>query len=111
MLTAGEARAKALNDLIVLREIRDIEEEILLASAQGLVSVEISQTSTMCKLPSDAGYSVATEYYDSYAGARDDRPKYLQMEKVLSYFSDLGYTIDRKQNSGTGTTFSWLVNW
>lgn len=111
MLTAAEARAKALQDLIVLREIRDLEEEILLAAADGAVEVVVSITSTMAKGSADTGYAMATEYFDTWTGARDDRQKYLQMEKVIGYFSDLGYTIDRRINSATNTTFKWVVAW
>jgi hypothetical protein len=111
MLTAGEARSKALNDIIVLREIRDIEEEILIASAAGDFEVDIQSTSTMAKLVNDPGFILATEYYDTFVGTRDDRAKYLQMEKVLRYFGDLGYAIERVVNPGTNSTFIWSVKW
>lgn len=111
MLTAAEARAKSLQDLIVLREIRDLEEEILLATADGEVEVTVTSTSTMAKGLSDTGYALATQYFDTWTGARDDRQKYLQMEKVVTYFSDLGYTIDRRANAATNTTFKWVIAW
>lgn len=111
MLTAAEARAKSLQDLIVLREIRDLEEEIILATADGAVEVVVTVTSTMAKGLSDTGYALATQYFDTWTGARDDRQKYLQMEKVMTYFSDLGYTIDRRVNSSTNTTFKWVIAW
>jgi len=111
MLTAGEARTKALQDIYVLREIRDLEEQIILASADGEVEVTVSSTSTMAKNPSDTGYSVAAEYYDTWTGARNDRQKTLQMNKVIQYFSDLGYTIDRVTNPASQTTFQWVIAW
>lgn len=111
MLTAAEARAKALQDIIVLREIRDLEEEILLATAAGEVEVTVETTSTMAKNSSDTGYALAIEYFDTWTGARDDRQKYLQMEKIITYFSDLGYTIDRRINSSSNTTFKWTIAW
>lgn len=111
MLTASEARSKALQDLIVLREIRDLEEEILLAAAEGQVEVTVSLTTTMAKSASDTGYALATEYFDVWTGARDDRQKYLQMEKIVGYFSDLGYTIDRRVNAATNATFKWVIAW
>lgn len=111
MLTAGEARAKALQDLVVLREIRDLEEAIIEATSNGNYTVSVSSTTTMAKNSTDTGYVVATQYYDTWTGSRDDRAKALQMEKVLTYFSDLGYTIDRQTNSSTNTTFKWTVSW
>jgi hypothetical protein len=111
MLTAAEARVKSLQDLYVLREIRDIEEQIILASSEGAVEVIIVTTSTMAKNAGDTGYSFAAEYYDTWTGSRNDRQKTLQMNKVIQYFADLGYTIDRQANPVTQTTFQWVVAW
>lgn len=111
MLTASEARVKSLQDIYVLREIRDLEEEILLASADGAVSVIAVTTHTMAKNAADVGYSLAAEYFDTWTGAREDRQKTLQMNKVIQYFTDLGYTIDRQTNPNTQTTFQWVVAW
>jgi hypothetical protein len=111
MLTASEARVKSLQDIFVLREIRDLEEEILMASADGAVSVVVVTTSTMAKNAADVGYNLAAEYFDAWTGSREDRQKTLQMNKVVQYFTDLGYTIDRQTNPNTQTTFQWVVAW
>jgi hypothetical protein len=111
MLTAAEARVKSLQDVFVIREIRDIEEEILLASTDGRVEVIIPRTTTMAKNLGDLDYALATEYFDAWAGSRDDRQKVLQMEKVLKYFSDLGYLIERQTNPTSNATFQWVVAW
>lgn len=112
MLTAAEARAKALQDIIVLREIRDIEEAILEAANSGDMEATVTDSSTMTNSDtSSSGYSTAAEYFDVWAGSSADRPKTLQMDKVIKYFSDLGYTIDRKTNSDTNSTFKWVVAW
>lgn len=111
MLTANEARAKSLQDIIILREIRDIEEAVLVACAAGEVEVTLATTTTMAKNLSDEGYVTATEYFDTWTSARDDRQKYLQMESVIKYFSDLGYAIERRTNNATGATFKWVVAW
>ena len=111
MLTAAEARLKALQDIYVLREIRDLEEAIIFASAEGKVEAVVQTTSTMAKNPTDDGYALANEYYNTWTGSRDDRQKTLQMAKVIQYFSDLGYTIERQTNPTGGTTFQWVVAW
>lgn len=111
MLTANEARAKSLQDIIILREIRDIEEAILEACDLSQVQVELEVTTTMAKVASSPGYMTAIEYYDTWTSARDDRQKYLQMESVIKYFTDLGYAIERRVNIATGTTFKWVVAW
>lgn len=111
MLTASEARLKALQDIYVLREIRDLEEAIIMASAEGKVEAVVQTTSTMAKNPTDEGYVLANEYYTAWSGSRDDRQKTLQMAKVIQYFSDLGYTIERQTNPTGNTTFQWVVAW
>lgn len=111
MLTASEARIKSLQDVYVLREIRDLEEAVLIAAAAGEVEVIIPTTSTMAKNSAGVGYSIAVEYFDTWTSSRDDRQKTLQMNKVVQYFSDLGYTIDRQTNPNTQTTFQWVIAW
>ena len=111
MLTAAEARVKSLQDIYVLREIRDLEEEVLLASADGAVEVTVATTSTMAKNAADVGYALAAEYYDTWVGVREDRQKILQMNKIVQYFTDLGYTVDRQMNPNTQTTFQWVIAW
>lgn len=111
MLTAAEARLKALQDIYVLREIRDLEEAIIFASAEGRVDVTVQQTSTMAKNPTDDGFILANEYYNTWTGSRDDRQKHLQMTKVIQYFKDLGYTIERQTNPTGENTFQWVVAW
>jgi len=111
MLTAAEARVKSLNDIIVLNEIRDLEEQILLACANGDVEVIVTHTSTMAKNPSDPGYAIAAEYFDTWTGTRADRQKLLQMNKVVQYFADLGYTVERQTNPVSQTTFQWIMAW
>lgn len=111
MLTATEARLKSLQDIIVLREIRDLEEQIILAANDGELEVIVSTTSTMAKNPTDTGYTLATEYYTTWSGVADDRQKRLQMAKVIQYFSDLGYTIDRQTNQTSQATFQWAIAW
>ena len=111
MLTAAEARIKSLQDLVILNEIRDLEEQILVACANGDVEVVVTSTTTMAKNPSDTGYSIAGEYFDTWTGTRADRQKLLQMNKVVQYFTDLGYTVDRQTNPVSQTTFQWIVAW
>lgn len=111
MLTASEARTKALQDLVVLKEVRDLEEAILNRINYGEYQVIVSTTTTMAKNAADSGYALATEYYDVWVGTSDNRGKLLQMNKVVQYFTDLGYTIDRQTNSTTHTTFQWVISW
>ena len=40
-----------------------------------------------------------------------DRPYSDQMNAVIKYFTDLGYTITRATNPATGNTFEWVIKW
>jgi len=111
MLTAAEARLKSLQDIYVLKEIRDLEEAVIIASNEGRVSVTVATTSTMAKNPTDTGFALANEYYNTWTGVRDDRQKTLQMAKVIQYFSDLGYAIERQSNPVGETSFQWVIAW
>lgn len=108
MLTATQARAKAQNDLIIFNEIRTIELAILTAIAAGQYEIDVTGT-TMTD--TTTGLATAIQYYNSWQGIMSDRAKDIQMSSVLSYFSNLGYNIDRRTNATTGNTFKWLVYW
>jgi len=101
MLTAVEARAKAQNDLGMFTEIRNIEEAILIASAAGNYEVVLSNTVM----------TISVVYCNVWKGAVADRAKEIQMASVVKYFTDLGYSVQRRVNPATGTTFNWVVNW
>lgn len=101
MLTASEARNKAQNDLTIFNEVRDIELEILTACANGNYNVTLDST-TM---------TTSVTYANVWKGVISDRSKEIQMSSVIKYFTDLGYSIERRSNTTTGTTFDWQVYW
>ena len=109
--TATEARSQALQDLVILNEVRDLEIAIVTATGTGSVEVEVVTTTTMAALSTDANFVSASEYYDTLQGTRDDRQKSLQISKVINYYEDLGYTIDPITNLSTNTTFKWRISW
>jgi hypothetical protein len=109
MLTATEARAKSQNDTVIFNEIRDIEDAILTSVAGGLYDATINET-TMTATDVD-GIAFARLYFNTWQGSIDDRAKFIQMNKVINYFTDLGYSIERRTNSLTGDTFNWHISW
>lgn len=113
MLTAAQARAKSQNDSLVFNEIRDIEDAILTAIAAGLYDATVFGTTMTATntTGTPAPIAAARVYFNVWKGSVDDRAKFLQMGQVLSYFTDLGYSIERRVNSATGDTFKWLVSW
>ena len=101
MLTASEARSKAQNDLIIFNEVRNIELEILTASADGDYEITVD-TTTM---------TISAIYANVWKGVIADRAKEVQMATIIKYFTDLGYSIERRSNPTTGTTFDWQIYW
>lgn len=108
MLSAGQARAKAQNDLTIFGEVRDIEEAILTAIAAGNYNADV--VGTVMTSTTD-GVADARLYFNAWQGITPDRSKEIQMNQVITYFTDLGYTIERKTNALTGDTFKWTVLW
>jgi len=109
MLTAAEARAKTQNDTVIFNEIRDIEDTILTSVAAGLYDVNVFETTMTATDP--VGVIAARVYFTTWQGGVDDRAKFIQMNKVITYFTDLGYSIERRTNSTTGDTFNWHISW
>jgi hypothetical protein len=101
MLTATQARNKAQNDLVIFNEVRDIELAILTATAEGSYDTTLSDT-TM---------TTDSTYFNVWRGNAGDRAKEKQMATIIQYFTDLGYTIERKTALSTGNTFNWTVYW
>ena len=63
-----------------------------------------------------AGTTTATNpesvsYYSVWQGVTNDRPKTDQMNQVILYFQNLGYTIDRLINTNTNKTFKWVISY
>ena len=101
MLTATEARAKAQNDVIIFTEIRNIEDSVLSAISNGYYSTVVTGTIM----------TLSVTYCNVWQGATDDRAKFIQMNQVVTYFTDLGYGIERRKNADTGNTFKWIISW
>lgn len=113
MLTATEARAKSQNDAVIFNEIRDIEDAILTAVSAGEYDTEVIGTTMTAT--SSAGtpspISIARLYFQVWQGSTDDRAKFIQMGNVITYFTDLGYSIERRTNNSTSDTFKWIISW
>lgn len=46
-----------------------------------------------------------------WQGTVSDRPKMDQMNQVIQYFQNLGYTIERLKNTSTNKTFKWVISY
>lgn len=113
MLNAAEARAKSQNDSVIFNEVRDIEDAILSSVASGLYDATVSGTIMTATDINGSPAPIATSrvYFNTWQGAVDDRAKFVQMANVVSYFTDLGYSVERRTNPTTGDTFMWIISW
>lgn len=116
--TGTEAREGARGNLTILREIRDIEERILIAIAAEDFILEITDTFFTAEgsnMPKD-GTADSRDYWSAWKKVLNDENKSRrlneQMDQVLEHFKDIGYAIWRANNSVTSeVTFLWHIEW
>lgn len=53
----------------------------------------------------------SVDYFSVWQGVTNDRAKTDQMNQVISYFENLGYTISRLTNTATNKTFKWVISY
>lgn len=79
-------------------------------------SVAIGSGTANADLGLTAGTTSATnpssvDYFSVWQGVTNDRAKTDQMNQVISYFENLGYTISRLTNTATNKTFKWVISY
>lgn len=104
MLTADQARLRARNDIAVYNEVKIIELAILTAASAGTLDCVIA----VSLMTSSASSPL---YYADWMGTQPDPVIRDQMQQVMSNFTKLGYSIERKTNITTGNTFQWILAW
>ena len=50
-------------------------------------------------------------YFNCWQGTVSDRVKTDQMNQVIQYFQNLGYTIERLKNTSTNKTLKWVISY
>jgi hypothetical protein len=53
----------------------------------------------------------SVEYFGVWQGITQNRAKQDQINQVVNYFQNLGYTIDIKTNTLTNKTFEWIIRY
>ena len=86
------------------------------ASASTTWSVTVGAGTANADLGLTAGTTNATNpesvtYHSVWQGNSTDKPKTDQMNQVIQYFQNLGYTIDRLINTTTNKTFKWVISY
>lgn len=110
--SAEQARQGSRNNVLIHREIRHIEEAILDAIEDGLLTVNVT-TSYMTLLGTDEEPGSGRDYFAAWMDNAQDADRALvdQMNNVLIYFKDLGYSIIRKSTGQGALTFKWEIMW
>ena len=111
--TASQLRTDSLDKLAILREIRAIEEEILLAQNRNELAVNITNSPfTFFDLLLPAIPIQKSElYYTAWKTENQFKLENAQMSEVIDYFKNRGYSIMRKLNSVSNKTFYWEIKW
>ena len=105
-MSAAEARKKTTIDTIIHGEIKTVETQIITDVAAGNLESTISTGTSMTN--DDAS---GQSYYSVWQGNTEDRSKSFQMERVISYFQNGGYTVERQTNTSTLDTLIWKIYW
>ena len=109
---AEQARSGSRNNVVIHREIRHIEEAILDAIDDGLLTVSITDSVMTLAGSNDAPGSGRAYYTAWMADALTaDRALVDQMNNILIYFKDLGYSIIRKSVGSNAVVFKWEILW
>lgn len=103
--TAKESRFKSRSTSLIFEESTSLMEQVILASEAGDLSVEIGNT-----YMTNPG-TIAEEYWLVWKNINRDDVFQDQMNNVIKYFNDRGYTISRKTNPETERTFIWVIRW
>lgn len=103
---AKDARNLSRNIQLINTEVNKIEDSVLESMAQGNYSVIVNDSFMTEPLT-----SAAQDYYSSWKGNTPSVVLNDQMNQVELYFSNKGYTINRRTNTNTQNTFEWVLRW
>ena len=112
MISAVEARTESMANVNVETEIFIITVNILSAVAAGqLNAIVAGETETTIMETTITGSPMTTSqiYYDSWQSVVIDPPKTSEMNKVIDYFTKLGYAVSRQSNDGMH--IFWNISW
>jgi hypothetical protein len=103
-ITAQQAKTGSLNNILIHDEIWQLERAILLQINIGGFTVDVGNSNMTS---SDVG----VQYWMVFQNQVIDPQKSAQMQAVLDYFTQLGYSIVRITNPQTTNRFVWRISW
>lgn len=73
----------------------------------GTANTALGLLDTTIQAPSPS----SVEYFSSWIGTTTDRKINDEINRVISYFTNLGFNVILLKNSNTNNTFKWVINW
>lgn len=101
--TAQEARNKVIYDSVVFYETVAIQTAVFTAIDNG----ELDATVTDTTMTTDD--ATGQLYFNVWNKTDVDRVVDEKMKNVISYFTNMGYSLTRVLNESTGNTFKWYI--
>lgn len=112
MISAVDARTESIANINVETEIFIINVNILTAVANGLLNAivaDATETDIMGVTIEGSPMTTSQLYYDSWQSVTVDPPRASEMNKVIDYFTKLGYAVSRQSNDGMH--IFWNISW
>lgn len=110
-VTAKQAREKARKDTVIQGETAAIEAAVFTAVDSNLLTTTVGGSTTMTNTSAGNPLTTAQAYYSVWQGTTTNTAYTDQMNEVIKYFVDLGYSIHRIQNTSEPTVFQWVISW
>lgn len=114
--SAANAREQSQGNNVIAQEVFVITLRISAAVSNNSLSTTASAATqvtvngvSITGSPMTNADSTGRSYYQVWKGTESDDVKTEQMNEVIDYFKNLGYSISRK--STTGTEFYWDIRW
>ena len=106
-VTGITASKNATNNLVITYTTPQTTTwELVIGTGTADTDLGLTSASTVTATNPD---SVA--FYTTWEGSTSSRPKTDQMQQVIKYFENLGYTIDQQINTSTNKTFKWVISY
>ena len=81
--------------------------QLIVGAGTGTANADLGLTAAT----NTASNPVSVDFYNCWQGNATSRPKTDQMNQVILYFQNLGYSIQRIKNTTTNKTFKWEINY
>jgi hypothetical protein len=105
---SGVTATKNSSNRLVINYIAPAATTWSLSIGAGTANTDLgftNNTTTTATNPS------SVNYWGVWQGLENDRARADQMNQVVSYFTNLGYTIERQTNTSTNRTFNWVITY